>query len=229
MPNTQPSYLQNIGDAIGLPGMAGVSAWLARQSPALARFGLRGLGSLAASPLTGALTAAQVMRPTPANAGEIPFYVKDPSTGQMVPNPQNPMVHSPALMQQNLQPPQAPPSAQPQPGTPPMAPPVSAAPAAPAAPTPPPSMPGGVPPPRPMMGAQGAPMSLTPPTPPLNPAPPQMGNNPFYNGPGSMSFGSNGLASGNQGPDQPNAKALIAKFMAMLGGPAPSSSANAIQ
>lgn len=55
---------------------------------ALAGPALRMAGTLAGGPATAGLAAAaSVMNSTPANAGEVPFYIIDPITGRYVPNP----------------------------------------------------------------------------------------------------------------------------------------------
>src|ERR1035437_1728572 len=83
-----PGYTAMLGDTIGLPGLIASGRLVGSQNPGLpARYGASAGGSLAGGTLTAALTAAQVMSPTAANAGEIPQYIKDPATGSWVPNP----------------------------------------------------------------------------------------------------------------------------------------------
>lgn len=92
MDNSDPWYMQ-VGDTLGLPGVAGAGATSAKVIKSLLPYvrgaGLRAVGSLAGGPFTAALTGAQVMNPTDLNSGEKPYYIRDPATGQMVPNPQN--------------------------------------------------------------------------------------------------------------------------------------------
>lgn len=206
---TTPSWWEQLGDQIGLPGVAAAGYGATKAVPSvlstLARYGLGVGGSLAAAPLTAGLTAASVMSPQPTNTGEVPFYIRN-AQGQMVPNPAaQPTLFNPGAA------PQAPASA------PTPAPAPSPAPSAAAAQGQPPA---GVPLPqaRPQMAPpQPTPMNILPQT----QAAAAQGD--FYNGPGSLNYSPFSASQNNSGgSNSANGKALIQKFMtAMQGGMAP--------
>lgn len=215
-------WWQQAGDTLGLPGVVGGGYSAAKLAQLLARlvprYGAAAIGGLASAPLTAGLTAASAMRPTTLNNGEVPFYVRNPATGRMEPNPKNPMVSAPALMRQSPQPPTATPS-QPMPGSAAIVPPgFTAAPVASASPVPGAGSSVPMPTPRPYSagGSMLPPMQLTP----TAPAPANL--NPFYSGPGSLNFGTFAdTPSGNQTQD-PN---LIGNFLqALFSGKSPASS-----
>lgn len=65
----------------------------------------RTVAPFAAAPLSAGMTALQTMAPVPANAGEQPWYVRDPATGQIIPNQANRF--NSAMLQQTATPPSA--------------------------------------------------------------------------------------------------------------------------
>jgi hypothetical protein len=215
---SQPSWWQQAGDSLGFPGVAGLGYTGARYGlPALARYGLGAGASLAAAPVAAGMTAASVMQPTPANAGEQPLYVKD-ARGNLVPNTANPTVRamlarnpgsampwqmggqapvspmpatSPFPTQQNGMNPQTPsPMAQAMSAGPPAPPPQAAAPPTTAS----------VPMPQQRPPMMNVPMPMARPSPSMAPLP--LNANPasytqpptnLYNGPGSQNFGMGGV------------------------------------
>lgn len=92
--NSSSPWWEQLGDTLGIPGIASLGAGAARLAPGILSkiggYGAAAAGGLAAAPLTGALTAASVMSPTPANGGEAPMYIPDGKGGWM-PNPANPL------------------------------------------------------------------------------------------------------------------------------------------
>lgn len=134
MATTLPSW-QTIGDTVGLPGLAAGGYTGAKIAGGIGRHLLRAGGLFAGAPGVAAMTAAGILEPTPAGQGEQPIYVRNPATGQMMLNPNNP-----AANPQSLQP-----SA-----------PATAAVGAPAAAPPSPSAPAGA------SGFSGSPMSPMP-------------------------------------------------------------------
>lgn len=200
-PRQPPGFAAMMGDTLGPLGMLGVGRSLygagklaATKIPSLlARYGASAGGSLAASPITGIAAGLTGLTPfeSPllgardgsfqANKGEQDMYVKDPATGQWVPNPANPLAKSQALLKQSMSPATA---ATPPTPTPTVAAPMQAAMASQAAaPVP---MPAPAPMPNPT-APPAAPMSLAPPGAGTTPPPANL-----YNGPGSMSYGQGG-------------------------------------
>ena len=92
-----PPWLQSFGDTVGLPGLAATGYSGAKLLGRLGSYGMGAARGIAARPFPAAAALSYGMGDgqgnfsTALNAGEQPLYVRDPSTGQMVPNPNNPL------------------------------------------------------------------------------------------------------------------------------------------